>query len=235
MGHFSPTHPIGLCTEKSFEFLHQILAVIPFSKPDDEKKTKQCRIFGLIMIMQLNNILVKNWAPETLRANKPDSMFCSCMWRVAAETPWYQDYGDSRNGAHHSSESPCDPRSTGTTLDVILPILFNLTWHLRPWKGLGKNMIVEANLALVQVLHTSLALRVCVWVGTGLFFSWLWFKEMNVKPKPTEWWVWVTEGPFACCWGIPLAVLALGNRLEAHWRFSTHGLPGYWVPGNSGF
>lgn len=41
MGHFSPTHPIGLCTEKSFEFLHQILAVIPFSKPDDEKKKKQ--------------------------------------------------------------------------------------------------------------------------------------------------------------------------------------------------
>lgn len=60
-------------------------------------------------------------------------MFLFWTWRVAAEALWwYLEYRYSVNVVCHFSELPCDPCSARTTLDVVLPFLFNSTWHWPP-------------------------------------------------------------------------------------------------------
>ena len=76
----------------------------------------------------------------------------------------------------------------------------HLTWHdaFHCGEGYGKNATVEANLALVEVFNTWLA--VCVWVrGRGPDCPSLdcGLKRQMLNPNSLRWWVSVTKGSVA--------------------------------------
>lgn len=122
------------------------------------------------MVTELNN--------QNLGANKPDSMFCSFLEHRKLSLRL-------SDGACHFSESPCNPCSAGTTLDVVLSFLFNLTWLVPPWRMTWEKYNLS-NVAL-GVFSTPLAVCVCEWgARSRLSFSWLWFKEMNARSKRDE-------------------------------------------------
>lgn len=141
------------------------------------------------MVTELNN--------QNLGANKPDSMFCSFLEHRKLSLRL-------SDGACHFSESPCNPCSAGTTLDVVLSFLFNLTWLVPPWRMTWEKYNLS-NLALA-VFSTPLAVCVCVSEGPGPGCPSLgcglkrWMqdpKEMNARSKHIEVVGFNDEG--ACC------------------------------------
>lgn len=127
------------------------------------------------------------------------------------------------DGACHFSESPCNPWGTGTTCNVVLSFLFNLMWHIPPWRTTWEKYNLS-NLALAA-FNTPLA-SVCV-CGCGcgcecgarprLSFSWLCFR--NECWMQTHW--GVIKGLVVHWWDVYLAVSALNNRLKADSHFRT--------------
>lgn len=103
--------------------------------------------FGFVMVMQLNH-----WNPESQQAWQ-HVLFLSSAQRAVTETLWW---------CMSFFRVTCNPYSTGTTWEV-LSFLFNLTWHLPPWRMTWeKKGFVKPCTSSFQ--HPSGSVCVCVWL-----------------------------------------------------------------------
>lgn len=163
--------------------------------------------FGFVMVTQLKH-WIKPWEPTSPTAcSVPFFSTESCHWDSLMVPVIF--------------ESPCNPRSTGTTWDVVFP---NVTPNVTPTTmedDMGEIGFVRPCTSSFQHPSGRVCVCVCVNEGPGPLSPWLCFKEMEAGCKHIEAMDFNDWGAFVCWWGVDLAASALNNRLQADECYST--------------
>lgn len=176
--------------------------------------------FGFVMVMQLNH-----WNPESQQAWQ-HVLFLSSAQRAVTETLWW---------CMSFFRVTCNPYSTGTTWEV-LSFLFNLTWHLPPWRMTWeKKGFVKPCTSSFQHPSGSVCVCVCDWGARFRLSLWLCFKEVEAGCKHIE---AVGFSDWGASWLLVTLMsgsLSSAPQAASWWTLFWHLQSGYWVLWNSCF